>query len=79
MMSNAAKQTLLKGHLSETYGPLMDLDDLASALRLKKQTLYQRIYLNKLQIPRIKNGKKYLFQTCDVAEFLMCSRDAVNH
>ena len=71
MMSNAAKETLLRNHLSETYGPLMDLDDLANTLRLKKQTLYQRIYLNKLHIPRIKNGKKYLFQTTDVAEFIM--------
>ena len=33
MMSNAAKETLLRNHLSKTYGPLMDLDDLANTLR----------------------------------------------
>ena len=67
-------ETILRRHLAERYGPLMDLDDLANTLRLKKTTLYQRIYLNKLHIPRIKNGKKYLFQTTDVATFVLnCS------
>ena len=28
MMSNAAKETFFRNHLSKTYGPLMDLDDL---------------------------------------------------
>tara|TARA_B100000214_G_scaffold368892_1_gene341118 strand:- start:156 stop:434 length:279 start_codon:yes stop_codon:yes gene_type:complete len=69
--SKSANENILRNHLSKTYGPLMDLDDLANTLRLKKTTLYQRIYLNKLNLPRIKNGKKYLFQTTDVATFIL--------
>ncbi|MAD26317.1 MAG: hypothetical protein CMO44_19330 [Verrucomicrobiales bacterium] len=70
-MPIAHKELLICDGLTKIYGPLMDLDDLASTLRLKKATLYQRIYLDKLSIPRIKNGKKYLFQTKDVADFLL--------
>lgn len=56
--------------LHDDFGPIMDLDDLASTLKVKKQTLYQQIYLGTFRIPRIKNGKKYLFLTSDVASFL---------
>ena len=32
--------------------------------------LYQRIYYGKLEILHMKNGKKYLFKTEDVAEYI---------
>lgn len=70
-MPTVKTELMIRDGLTAIYGPLMDLDDLASTLRLKKATLYQRIYLDKLHIPRIKNGKKYLFHTNDVADFLL--------
>jgi len=65
-----ARSDILMGYLTDQYGPIMDLDEVATALRLKKQTLYQQMYHNKFDIPRMKNGKKYLFHTTDVVEFL---------
>ena len=40
----------------------MDMDDLAGTLKIKRESLYQRIYYGKLEIPHMKNGKKYLFK-----------------
>ena len=57
---------ILMEYFHHEYGPIMDLDEVAKALRLKKQTLYQQMYHNKFDIPRMKNGKKYLFHTADV-------------
>ena len=65
-----ARTEMLLKVLHDDFGPLMDLDDLASTLKVKKATLYQQIYLGTFKIPRIKNGKKYLFLTSDVANFL---------
>jgi|TARA_R110000823_G_scaffold46894_1_gene119946 hypothetical protein len=56
--------------LQKKYGPLMDLQELADLLRLKKTSVYQQIYLGQLDIPHIKRGKKYLFPTTETAEYL---------
>ena len=48
----------------------MDMDDLAETLKIKRESLDQRIYYGKLLIPHMKNGKKYLFKTEDVAEYI---------
>ena len=48
----------------------MDMDDLAGTLKIKRESLYQRIYYGKLVIPHMKTGKKYLFKTEDVAEYI---------
>ncbi len=56
--------------LTERHGPLMDLDDLAQLLRLQKTTLYQQIYKGRLDIPHFRRGKKYLFPTKGVAEYV---------
>ena len=56
--------------LQNKYGPLMDLQELADLLRLKKTSVYQQIYLGQLDIPHIKRGKKYLFPTTETAEYL---------
>lgn len=65
-----ARSDILMDSLTAKYGPIMDLDEVAAALRLKKQTLYQQMYHNKFDIPRMKNGKKYLFLTSDVVDHL---------
>lgn len=56
--------------LIEKYGPLMDLPEVASLLKVAPQSVYQQIYRGKLDVPHIKHGKKYLFPTPEVASYL---------
>ena len=56
--------------LSDKYGPFMDLSELASLFRLKKESLYQQIYKGQLDISHVKRGKKYLFPTHEVSQYL---------
>lgn len=53
------------------YGPFMDLDELATVLKVKRQSMYQQIYRGHLDIPYVKRGKKYLFPTEAVAEYFI--------
>lgn len=48
----------------------MDIQEIADLLRIKKHSVYQQIYLGKLDIPHIKRGKKYLFPTPEVSKYL---------
>jgi excisionase family DNA binding protein len=52
------------------YGPFMDIKELATLLKVKAQTLYNQISKGLLEIPHIKRGKKYLFPTAAVADYL---------
>ena len=70
MQSTTCSEVGLSQILHSCHGPLMDMDDLAGTLKIKRESLYQRIYYGKLVIPHMKNGKKYLFKTEDVAEYL---------
>jgi len=56
--------------LTEKYGPFMDLSELATLFRLKKESLYQQIYQGRLDIVHVKRGKKYLFPTHEVSKYL---------
>lgn len=56
--------------LSDKYGPFMDLAELAELFRLKKESLYQQIYKGQLDISHVKRGKKYLFPTHEVSQYL---------
>lgn len=56
--------------LADKYGPFMDLGELASLFRLKKESLYQQIYKGQLDISHVKRGKKYLFPTHEVSQYL---------
>jgi len=56
--------------LAEHYGPFMDLGELATLFRLKKESLYQQIYQGRLDIVHVKRGKKYLFPTHEVSKYL---------
>lgn len=56
--------------LADKYGPFMDLSELASLFRLKKESLYQQIYKGQLDISHVKRGKKYLFPTHEVSQYL---------
>ena len=52
------------------YGPFMDLSEVAELLKLKRATIYNQIYQGRLDLPHIKNGKRYLFPTPAVADYL---------
>ena len=56
--------------LSDKYGPFMDLGELAGLFKLKKESLYQQIYKGQLDISHVKRGKKYLFPTHEVSQYL---------
>ena len=56
--------------LDSKFGPFMDLPELATLFKLKKESLYQQIYQGKLDIAPVKRGKKYLFPTHEVAAYL---------
>jgi len=56
--------------LLDKYGPFMDLAELATLLRIKKATIYNQIYAGRLDVPHVKRGKRYLFPTLAVAEYL---------
>tara|TARA_R110001632_G_scaffold76979_4_gene174308 strand:+ start:637 stop:855 length:219 start_codon:yes stop_codon:yes gene_type:complete len=56
--------------LSAQFGPFMDLEELATLFRIKKESMYQQIYNGKLDLPHVKRGKKYLFPTHEVALYL---------
>ena len=60
----------MEAMLVEQFGPFMDIDELASLLKIKRQSMYQNIYHGRLDIPHAKLGKKYLFPTAQVAFFL---------
>ena len=60
----------MEAMLVEEYGHFMDIDELASLLKIKRQSMYLNIYHGRLNIPHAKLGKKYLFPTTQVASFL---------
>ena len=49
----------MEAMLVEQFGPFMDIDELASLLKIKRQSMYQNIYHGRLDIPHAKLGKKY--------------------
>jgi excisionase family DNA binding protein len=61
---------MMNSILSKQFGPFMDLEELATLFRIKKESVYQQIYNGKLDIPHVKRGKKYLFPTHEVAVYL---------
>jgi hypothetical protein len=61
---------MMNSILCTQYGPFMDLEELATLFRIKKESMYQQIYNGKLDIPHVKRGKKYLFPTHEVAVYL---------
>lgn len=77
MQSTTCSEVGLSQILHSCHGPLMDMDDLAGTLKIKRESLYQRIYYGKLVIPHMKNGKKYLFKTEDVAEYIQSEFERV--
>lgn len=44
----------------------MDVAELAGVLKIQKTTLYNQLYADKVGLPYVKRGKKYLFPTTEV-------------
>lgn len=59
--------------LQKTYGPFMDVDEIAALLKVKKSTIYSQMRTNTLTFPYFKHGKKYLFATQAVAANISAS------
>ena len=60
----------MKEVLLKEYGPVMDMEEMAKVLRLKKQSMYQQLYNGKMDIPHARLGKRYLFPTEEVADYI---------
>ena len=60
----------LEESILKRYGIFMNIDDVAELMKIKRTSVYQQIYLGTLQLPHIKEGKKYLFPSHDVAQHL---------
>jgi len=60
----------LEESIIKRYGIFMNIDDVAELMKIKRTSVYQQIYLGTLQLPHIKEGKKYLFPSHDVAQYL---------
>ena len=60
----------MKELLLKEYGPVMDMEEMAKVLRLKKQSMYQQLYNGKMDIPHARLGKRYLFPTEEVADYI---------
>lgn len=56
--------------LEERYGPFMTVEDLADLVKSNKQTIYNRLYNETLGIPHWRMGKRYLFPTEGVANYI---------
>jgi len=54
----------------DQYGPVMNLEEVATLLKLKKESMYQQLYNGKMDIPHARLGKRYLFQTEQVAQYI---------
>lgn len=61
--------------LLEKYGLFMNLVEVAELFRLERDTLYQQIYRGDLDLPHLKRGKKYLFPTHKIHEYLVKNID----
>ena len=56
--------------LIETYGPFMTVKDLSEVLNLSIQTIYNLSSAGKLELPHYKLGRKLLFPTPGVADYM---------
>ena len=56
--------------LMDKHGPFMDTSEVATVLRIQQRSLYQRIYKGTFHVPHVRHGKKILFPTTAVAEYI---------
>jgi len=56
--------------LLDKYGLFMTVEELAETVRANKQTIYNRLYNDTLEIPHWRDGKRYLFPTISVSDYI---------
>lgn len=56
--------------LQGRYGLFMTVEDLAEVVKANKQTIYNKLYDDSLGIPHWRMGKRYLFPTEKVADYI---------
>lgn len=59
--------------LTDKYGPVMDMHELAEVLKVNKESIYAQIQRGAFTLPHMKHGRKYLFPTEQVAMQLASS------
>lgn len=69
----------LQQQMSEKYGIFMDVSELAEVLKISKRGIYQQLYLDTIELPYLREGKKYLFPTTEVATFLQQKLVGASH
>ena len=67
-MSQSTAESILSEVHNEAYQHFLDSEELAKLLKISKKTLYSQIATGTLDIPYMKNGKKYLFPTTAVID-----------
>jgi len=60
----------MKETLVAAYGQFMTVADLAEVLSVSNQTLYNKSSAGQLEVPHYKMGKKLLFPTPAVADYI---------
>ena len=60
----------MKEALVTTYGQFMTVADVAEVLNVSNQTLYNKSSTGELEVPHYKLGKKLLFPTPAVADYI---------
>jgi len=60
----------MKETLVAAYGQFMTVADLAEVLSVSNQTLYNKSSAGQLDVPHYKMGKKLLFPTPAVADYI---------
>lgn len=66
---------LVTAHLLDKYGPLLDIESLATVLRLAPGTLRNQLSQKALGIPAIKQGSRVVFKAEDVANYVESLRE----
>ena len=56
--------------LEDRFGIFMTVEDLAEVVKINKQTIYNKLYDESLGIPYWRMGKRYLFPTKGVADYI---------
>jgi len=62
-MTASTAKSIMNEVQNVEYQHFLDTEDLAKLLKINKRTLYSQIHAGTLDIPYMKNGKKYLFPT----------------
>ena len=67
-MTASTAKSIMNEVQNVEYQHFLDSEELAKLLKISKKTLYSQISAGTLDLPYMKNGKKYLFPTTAVID-----------